>query len=1199
MSSQDIRRCTICGTRLSFARPYCPLCRLREALSPPLKSERPLAATIPMTVRGSRKNRFDHYELVKGHDGRPIELGRGAMGITYKAFDTGLRCTVTLKVIASHCLSNRLTRSRFVREARAAASLRHPNVASVFHLGRDGKNYFYAMEFVEGETLENYIHRSGKLDIKPALEIAKQIAAGLAALHKRGLVHRDIKPSNIMVTLDEGGGITAKIIDLGLAKSVGGVKSVKMISTEGVFVGTPEFASPEQFAGIEVDIRSDLYGLGITLWQMLAGRLPFQGSPGELMYQHLHNSPPTGQLEDVPQPVSVLLRALLEKDPRRRLQTPSDLLEMIPAITDSIAKRRRFTIRRLEEGFGVVLHRESRKRSTPLGPKKISIARLPVTGSEVFGREEDIAFLDSAWANPATNVVAIVAWAGVGKSTLVNHWLRQLAVDHYRSAQVVFGWSFYRQGTSGTAFSSDEFLHSSLSWFGDRDPTIGTAWEKGERLAKLISRRRTLLILDGLEPLQYPPGPQEGRLREPGLQALIRELATFNKGLCLITTRQPVSDIADHERTSTQRRDLEHLSDDGGAKLLRAQGVKGSLAELRSASREFGGHSLALTLLGSYLSDAFSGDIRNRREVRTRLSRDTRHGVYARRVMESYQTWLGEGRELSLLRMLALFDRPTDEETFKALLTGRVIPGLTESLINLGEEEWQTTLSNLRRTKLLLGEDPEEPRYLDAHPLVREYFGEQLKTLNPKAWRECNRRLFHHYSALAPSQPNSNTEMEPLFLAVACGCRAGLFHAALHEVYIPRIQRGDASFAANFLAARGALLSVLVQFFENESWDSPVVTGSRSRPLVTEDRLLILMQSALNLTSTQGMGSAGARMCYERAESLCQTVNRPDLLYVALMGQWRYSSVTVKLSATLQVAQRIHTLALKLGEPSFLMGAFHALAITRFYLGHFESALSAARNGVELWRSGRSATSVEDAHPPPVVCLCFQALADWHLGEAKACHETMLEAVTLAKQLGDNNAVALALCEAADLGHKDRDPAITERFASELVELTARNHFAFFLAVGKAFLGWARGALGDKKGGLALIDEGIAEYQASGCVMNFSYLLGLKAEILYEIGRIEEALEALRKGMALADRCEERAWHAEFYRLRGIFLAAAGVAERQVKTALNAAVRTAKGQGSVTLERRAERTFSTYCRRKQKPHAGHPIRLALWRISRN
>jgi NACHT domain len=306
---------------------------------------------------------------------------------------------------------------------------------------------------------------------------------------------------------------------------------------------------------------------------------------------------------------------------------------------------------------------------------------LPITGGNFFGREADIAFLDQAWVNRQANVVTIVAWAGIGKSTLVNQWLVRMAAEHYRSAELVFGWSFYRQGTSGHTSSADEFVDTALDWFGDPDPRLGTAWEKGERLAKLVAHRRILLVLDGLEPLQNPPGPEEGRLRDPSLQALLRELAAFNIGLCVITTRMPLADLADREQPSVIRCELEHLSNDAGAQLLRALSVIGDEEKLRIASDEFGGHCLALTLLGSYLTDAHNGDIRCRKEIR--FGHDVRQGVHARRVMESYQNWLGEGPELSVLRMLGLFDRPADEKALGAVLKPPAIHGLTEPLTDL------------------------------------------------------------------------------------------------------------------------------------------------------------------------------------------------------------------------------------------------------------------------------------------------------------------------------------------------------------------------------------------------------------------------------------------------------------------------------------------------------------------------------------
>ena len=338
MKTEDRRVCPSCHNEFSGAMDFCPICMLRGVLNEEAEffSEQNVSdSTLDVGV-----DRFEHYELAKGEDGKPLELGRGAMGVTYKAVDVDLRCAVTLKIINEKYLGEESARLRFLREARAAASVRHPNVASVFHLGRSAEGYFYAMEFVEGETLENLIRRTGRLEVKLALEIATQVAAGLAALHKKGLVHRDIKPSNIMVNFEDEGGLTAKIIDLGLARAVNESGSQTAISIPGGFAGTPEFASPEQFAGVGVDIRSDLYSLGIMLWEMLTSRGPFRGSPAEVMHQHQRVSLPVEQLKDVPQPLVVLLEVLLEKDPGRRFQSPAELLNVMPMVRDAIEEGR-------------------------------------------------------------------------------------------------------------------------------------------------------------------------------------------------------------------------------------------------------------------------------------------------------------------------------------------------------------------------------------------------------------------------------------------------------------------------------------------------------------------------------------------------------------------------------------------------------------------------------------------------------------------------------------------------------------------------------------------------------------------------------------------------------------------------------------------------------------------------------------------
>jgi eukaryotic-like serine/threonine-protein kinase len=331
LKQREIRICAVCDAKFSATneKAFCPVCVLREVLASGVESGESFPEDpVKPTPEGARQ-RFEHYELVTGEDGEPLELGRGAMGVTYKAFDVDLHCPVALKVISERYLGDESARLRFLREARAAARLRHSNVASVLRLGRTGSSYFYAMEFVEGETLENLIKRSGRLGVKLALEIATQVAAGLAAIHQQKLVHRDIKPSNIMVSMEEGGAVSAKIIDLGLAKSLDEPGTQTAISTLGAFAGTPEYASPEQFAGLPVDFRSDLYSLGATFWEMLTARAPFQGTAGEVMHQHQHATLPLEQLKDVPQPLVALLETLLQKDPAKRPQNPVELQALL------------------------------------------------------------------------------------------------------------------------------------------------------------------------------------------------------------------------------------------------------------------------------------------------------------------------------------------------------------------------------------------------------------------------------------------------------------------------------------------------------------------------------------------------------------------------------------------------------------------------------------------------------------------------------------------------------------------------------------------------------------------------------------------------------------------------------------------------------------------------------------------------------
>jgi TolB-like protein/Tfp pilus assembly protein PilF len=331
-AAPEISTCPICGGALeetSGGGLGCMICLLRVGI---LGEDPTGAGEQDSTPNVFGDEHFGVYEIERHPDGSLHELGRGAMGVTYRAIDTTLQRKVALKIIKIG-ISRRSAdaRERFVREARTAAALRHENIATVFQFGirEETGQCFYAMELIEGETLDERVRRTGPLDVDTTINIAQQVTAALAAAEKRGLVHRDLKPANLMLVSSDGETTntnrkdqraSVKIIDFGLAKALNAPVD-PMRLTGGRFVGTPAFASPEQFEHSAVDVRSDIYSLGETLWFALTGKTPFTGhSVEEIHRAQQSNAPPIEQLHaaHVPSRLRSLLRSMLAVEPAAR-----------------------------------------------------------------------------------------------------------------------------------------------------------------------------------------------------------------------------------------------------------------------------------------------------------------------------------------------------------------------------------------------------------------------------------------------------------------------------------------------------------------------------------------------------------------------------------------------------------------------------------------------------------------------------------------------------------------------------------------------------------------------------------------------------------------------------------------------------------------------------------------------------------------
>jgi hypothetical protein len=312
------------------------------------------------------------------------------------------------------------------------------------------------------------------------------------------------------------------------------------------------------------------------------------------------------------------------------------------------------------------------------------------------------------------------------------------------------------------------------------------------------------------------------------------------------------------------------------------------------------------------------------------------------------------------------------------------------------------------------------------------------------------------------------------------------------------------------------------------------------------------------------------------------------------MSQWVFSLATGKGSATMSIAERVYALAQGQNDSAIMIGAYSALAGTFYSLGEFELARQNAMCGLQIWRSGVVQSPVEEVYAPPVICMLLEALSDWHLGEISLCEATIAQATSLAKELNDTHALAVALLYATTLAHFERNPGKVARLASALIELCTRQNFAFWLPSGKILRGWARSASGSTAEGIAWIEDEIRNYRATGSMLRMTYFLALKAEALHSADWVSEALEAVTEALAWVERSEERWWWAELHRLRGVFLTAMGAEETQIEASFDEAIKIAKAQKSVSLEKRAEATYAEYHRQKASGSGGRGVRLPLW-----
>jgi hypothetical protein len=521
----------------------------------------------------------------------------------------------------------------------------------------------------------------------------------------------------------------------------------------------------------------------------------------------------------------------------------NERLEQMKAITDEIG-----------ELAAAVVERKGARPLVASLPRfaNVHISGLPETAYErLVGRDVELKRLDDAWGSFGINVLSFVAEGGGGKSALISEWLVRLQANDYRDAEAVLGWSFYSQGTKERSASADQFLDWALNKLGIVVEGSGAA--KGEALADAIITCRILLVLDGIEPLQHGPGGQLGRLKDHGLRTLLRCLAaaspTDTQGLVVLTSRLAVADISRWRSTVAPVICIERLSEVAGRSLLRDNSVWGTDQELNSATRDFAGQPLALDLLASFVTETQAGDIRRRDRIRSWVDdpENPRHD-HAKRVMESYERdWLaGRPILLAVMHMMGLFDRPASGACLKALRSAPAIPGLTEPIVHQSDFEWQHSIARLREVRLLAPVDPSAPEKIDAHPLVRQWFGERLRETNEQAWKLAHGRLYEHLRDTTKEGETPTLEnLAPLYQAIGHGCCAGRHEEALNDIYMWRICRVTLDYEPAFYSSKK--LSAASTDLAAMSWlfDQPYRLPVNN--LSADKQAFVLNQAASNL----------------------------------------------------------------------------------------------------------------------------------------------------------------------------------------------------------------------------------------------------------------------------------------------------------------------------------------------------------------
>jgi predicted ATPase len=1097
-------------------------------------------------------------------------LGRGGMGMVYRARQHSLDRPVAMKFLPDTCSRDPVWMSRFRREARTASALNHPNICTIYDTGEWAGRPYLSMELVEGTTLEPLVDR--RLPVAELARLLGQAARALAAAHAAGVVHRDIKPANIMVRED---GIV-KVLDFGLARQFGLGQAANREAGDstdlGSRVGTPLYMSPEQARGQPIDGATDIFSLGLVLYELATGQHPFRtdSEVGVLYAIATEVQAPPSELNPEAAVLDGLTENMLAKDPARR---PS-----------AVEVER--TLSQLAAG----------------GPRDAASQLAGPGNRPTVGRQQELAALHRGFEEASTGcglLLCVTGEAGLGKTTLVERFLgelltngRSMSLARGRCSERLAGAEAYMpflealdsllQG-EGSAAATKLMKLLAPTWYlqlaplGADDPSLADVLteakaatqerrkrELGVFLAELSRQRPLVMFLDDIH------------WADPSSMDLLSYLGIRCSSwrFLLVLTGRP-SEI------------LRNQHPFGAVKLeLQGRGLCREIA-LPFLTRSDFDHYLSLAFAGHQFPEELASMLHARTEGNPLFMVDLLAYLRDRGVIVQDRGRWALVRALPDLQrdlpesVRSMIQRKVDQlsEADRTLLMAASVQGpqfessIVAHVLDREAAEVEERLDALERVHALVRFVREQTfpdgtvtaRYAFVHVLYQNALYAELAPSRGAAWSgAAARALLDRYGEKSSGLA---AELAMLFET------ARDYHAAA-EYYLMAAENAVHVFAhheAVALARRG--LSVL------ESLPDSLERARRELPLQ--------VTLAVQLQIVYGYAAPEAERTYARARALCEQVQEAPALFLVLWGLWMFYVVRSDVKKSLELAKKLFTLGERAEDRTQLLQSRVALAVTSLSVGDPDFTRQHAEQAALLYDPKQHTTYTRlYGQDPAVTALSFRSVGLWLLGYPEQALEKSREAVTMGAKLGQPTTYALALHFAAILRHYLRDILAVQAFAEATTAVATEHGLSLWVANGLIMRGWSLVFQGVWSVGISQLRDGMTAFAATGAQIYRTYYLGMLAEALDKGGQVNESLEVLAQAEAAMHDIGEVFYAAELHRLRGELLLrqqGSEVAFHDAEAAFLLARSTARLQQARSLELRSTISLARLYQKVNRP----------------